>query len=81
MKERVEFLQGMGLSIDDINAYPLKLGCSVRKNLIPVLNCFLNLGFKKSELPFLLRRYPHVLTSSVVIELVPIIKFTRGLDI
>jgi len=81
MKERVEFLQGIGLSIDDINAYPLMLGCSVRKNLIPVLDYFFNLGFQKSDLPFLLRRYPQVLTSSVVIELVPIIKFLRGLDI
>lgn len=81
MKERVEFLQGIGLSIDDINSYPLMLGCSVRKNLIPVLDFFFNLGFQKSDLPFLLRRYPQVLTSSVVIELVPIIKFLRGIDI
>lgn len=81
MKERVEFLQGIGLSIADINTYPLMLGCSVRKNLIPVLDFFFNLGFQKSDLPFLLRRYPQVLTASVVIELVPIIKFLRGLDI
>ncbi|KAH9312939.1 hypothetical protein KI387_027974 [Taxus chinensis] len=65
MKERVEFLQGMGLSIKDINEYPLMLGCSVRKNLIPVLEFFYRFGLEKSDLPILLGRYPQVLHASV----------------
>lgn len=37
MRERVEFIQKLGLTIDDINQYPLILGCSVRKNMIRIL--------------------------------------------
>ncbi|XP_057863960.2 transcription termination factor MTERF4, chloroplastic isoform X2 [Cryptomeria japonica] len=81
MKERVEFLQGMGLNIKDINEYPLMLGCSVRKNLIPVLDFLYRFGIEKPDLPVLLRRYPRLLHASVVVELVPIIKYLRGLDI
>ncbi|KAL1327849.1 hypothetical protein AAHE18_13G332600 [Arachis hypogaea] len=56
-----DFLRG--LTIDDINDYPLMLGCSVRKNIIPVLG------------------YPQVLHASVIVELVPVVKFLRGLDV
>eukprot|EP01018_Ginkgo_biloba_P004446 Gb_36311 [translate_table: standard] len=81
MKERVEFLQKLGLSIDDINEYPLVLGCSVRRNMIPVLDYLEKLGVRKSALPDLLRIYPQVLHASVVIDLAPIVKFLQGLDI
>eukprot|EP01018_Ginkgo_biloba_P003746 Gb_08960 [translate_table: standard] len=81
MKERVEFLQKIGLSIDDINEYPLMLGCSVRKNIVPVLGYLDKLGIRKPDLPILLKKYPQVLHASVVVELAPVIKFLRGLDI
>ncbi|CAA6675547.1 unnamed protein product [Spirodela intermedia] len=55
MRERIEFLQKLGLSIDDMNEYPLMLGCSVRKNI--------------------------VLHASVVVELAPVVRFLRGLDV
>lgn len=81
MKERVEFLQKLGLSIEDINDYPLMLGCSVKRNMVPILDYLEKLGVSKSALPDLLRRYPQVLHSSVVIDLQPVVKFLRGLDI
>lgn len=81
MKERVEFLQKLGLSIEDINEYPLMLGCSVKRNMVPILDYLEKLGVRKSALPDLLRRYPQVLHSSVVIDLQPVVKFLRGLDI
>ncbi|KAK6143071.1 hypothetical protein DH2020_023419 [Rehmannia glutinosa] len=49
MRERVEFLQKIGLTIDDINEYPLMLGCSVRKNIIPVLGYLEKLEFQGRE--------------------------------
>lgn len=81
MKERVEFLQKLGLSIEDINDYPLMLGCSVKRNMVPILDYLEKLGVRKSALPDLLRRYPQVLHSSVVIDLQPVVKFLGGLDI
>lgn len=81
MKERVEFLQKVGLNIEDINEYPLMLGCSVKRNMVPILDYFEKLGVRKSVLPDLLRRYPQVLHSSVVIDLQPVVKFLGGLDI
>ncbi|KAL4197642.1 hypothetical protein AMTRI_Chr04g189360 [Amborella trichopoda] len=81
MRERVEFLQQLGLTIDDINAYPLMLGCSMRKNMIPVLGYLEKIGIQRSKLGELVKNYPQVLLASVVVELVPVVKFLRGLDI
>ncbi|KAJ6360739.1 hypothetical protein OIU77_004704 [Salix suchowensis] len=58
MKERIEFLQRMGLTIDDINEYPLMLGCSVRKNIIPVLGYLEKIGISRSKLG---EKYPELL--------------------
>ncbi|CAI9787032.1 unnamed protein product [Fraxinus pennsylvanica] len=81
MRERVEFLQKLGLSIDDINEYPLMLGCSVRKNIIPVLGYLEKIGILRARMGEFLKNYPQCLHASVVVELVPVVKFLRGLDI
>lgn len=81
MSERVEFLQKLGLTIDDFNEYPLMLGCSVRKNIIPVLGYLEKIGIPKSKLGEFIKNYPQVLHASVVVELAPVIKFLRGLDV
>lgn len=81
MKQRVEFLQKLGLTIDDMNEYPLMLGCSVRKNIIPVLAYLEKIGIQKSKLGEFVKNYPQVLHASVVVELVPVVKFLRGLDV
>ncbi|XAR62209.1 hypothetical protein NMG60_11016878 [Bertholletia excelsa] len=81
MRERVEFLQKLGLTIDDINEYPLMLGCSVRKNMIPVLGYLEKIGIQRSRLGEFVKNYPQVLHASVVVELVPVVKFLRGLDV
>lgn len=81
MRERVDFLHKLGLSIDDINNYPLVLGCSVKKNMIPVLDYLGKLGVRKSTLTNFLQRYPQVLHASVVIDLDPVVKYLQGMDI
>lgn len=81
MRERVELLQKLGLTIDDINLYPLMLGCSVRKNIIPVLGYLEKIGIPKSKLGDFVKNYPQVLHASVIVELAPVIKFLRGLDV
>ncbi|XP_076904494.1 transcription termination factor MTERF4, chloroplastic-like [Bidens hawaiensis] len=81
MKERVDFLHTLGLTIEDINNYPLVLGCSVKKNMIPVLDYLGKLGVKRSNLTEFLRRYPQVLHSSVVVDLAPVVKYLEGMDI
>ncbi|KAF8405952.1 hypothetical protein HHK36_008030 [Tetracentron sinense] len=81
MKERVEFLQKLGLTIDDINEYPLMLGCSVRKNMVPVLGYLEKIGIQRSKMGEFVKNYPQVLHASVVVELVPVVKFLRGLDV
>ncbi|XP_059301702.1 transcription termination factor MTERF4, chloroplastic-like [Lycium ferocissimum] len=81
MRERVEFLQKLGLTIDDINEYPLMLGYSVRKNVIPVLAYLERIGIERSRLGEFVKVYPQCLHASVVIELVPVVKFLRGLDV
>ncbi|KAG7553151.1 Transcription termination factor mitochondrial/chloroplastic [Arabidopsis thaliana x Arabidopsis arenosa] len=81
MKERVEFLHKLGLTIEDINNYPLVLGCSVKKNMVPVLDYLGKLGVRKSTFTEFLRRYPQVLHASVVIDLAPVVKYLQGLDI
>lgn len=81
MRERVEFLQKLGLTIDDINEYPLMLGCSVRKNMIPVLGYLEKIGIGRPKLSEFIKNYPQVLHASVIVELVPVVKFLRGLDV
>ncbi|XP_057964039.1 transcription termination factor MTERF4, chloroplastic [Malania oleifera] len=81
MRERIDFLHKLGLTIEDINNYPLVLGCSVKKNMIPVLDYLGKLGVWKSTFTNLLRRYPQVLHASVVVDLAPVVKFLQGLDI
>ncbi|WCJ28573.1 Mitochondrial transcription termination factor family protein [Euphorbia peplus] len=81
MKGRVEFLQKLGLTIDDINEYPLMLGCSVRKNIIPVLGYLEKTGISRPKLGEFIKSYPQVLHASVVVELMPVVRFLRGLDV
>ncbi|KAM6542150.1 hypothetical protein CsatB_006597 [Cannabis sativa] len=81
MRERVEFIMRLGLTVDDINEYPLMLGCSVRKNLIPVLGYLEKIGIQRSKLGEFVKNYPQVLHASVVVELAPVIKSLRGLDV
>ncbi|KAJ8774194.1 hypothetical protein K2173_009625 [Erythroxylum novogranatense] len=81
MKERVEFLQRLGLTIDDINEFPLMLSCSVRKNVIPVLGYLEKIGISRPKIGEFVKSYPQVLHMSVVVELMPVIKFLRGLDV
>ncbi|CAI9102598.1 OLC1v1000891C1 [Oldenlandia corymbosa var. corymbosa] len=81
MRERVDFLHTLGLTIEDINNYPLVLGCSVKKNMVPVLDYLGKLGVRKSTLTQFLRRYPQVLHSSVVVDLAPVVKYLQGMDI
>ncbi|OMO77777.1 Mitochodrial transcription termination factor-related protein [Corchorus capsularis] len=81
MKERIDFLHKLGLTIEDINNYPLVLGCSVKKNMIPVLDYLGKLGVRKSTFTEFLRRYPQVLHASVVVDLAPVVKYLQGLDI
>ncbi|KAG6586221.1 Transcription termination factor MTERF4, chloroplastic, partial [Cucurbita argyrosperma subsp. sororia] len=81
MKERVDFLLKLGLTIEDINNYPLVLGCSVKKNMVPVLDYLGKLGVRKSTFTEFLRRYPQVLHSSVVVDLGPVVKYLQGMDI
>lgn len=81
MRERVDFLHKVGLTIEDINNYPLVLGCSVKKNMIPVLDYLGKLGVKKSTFTEFLRRYPQVLHSSVVVDLQPVVQYLQGMDI
>ncbi|KAH7839734.1 hypothetical protein Vadar_008006 [Vaccinium darrowii] len=80
-RERVEFLQKLGLTIDDINEYLLLLSCSMRKNVIPGLGYLEKVGVQRSRLGEFIKNYPHVLHASVVVELVPVVKFLRGLDV
>lgn len=81
MRERVEFLQKIGLTIDDINEYPLMLGCSVRKNIIPVLGYLEKIGIPRGKMGEFVKSYPQCLHASVVVELVPVVRFLRGLDV
>ncbi|KAJ4846087.1 Transcription termination factor mterf4, chloroplastic [Turnera subulata] len=81
MRERVEFLQRLGLTIDDINEYPLMLGCSVRKNMIPVLGYLEKIGISRPKLGEFVKNYPQVLHASVIVELAPVIRLLRGLDV
>ncbi|CAA3032633.1 transcription termination factor MTERF4, chloroplastic [Olea europaea subsp. europaea] len=81
MQDRVDFLHKLGLTIEDINNYPLVLGCSVKKNMIPVLDYLGKLGVRKSPFTEFLRRYPQVLHASVVVDPSPVVKYLQGMDI
>jgi mTERF domain-containing protein len=81
MRERVDFLRSLGLTPQDLAAYPLALGCSVRKNMVPVLDYLGKLGVRRDELPNLLRRYPQVLHASIVVDLAPVVNYLQGLDV
>ncbi|GAA0170072.1 hypothetical protein LIER_24417 [Lithospermum erythrorhizon] len=81
MRERVDFLQKLGLTIDDLNQYPLMLGCSVRKNMVPVLSYLEKIGIPRNKIGEFVKNYPQCLFASVVVELQPVIKFLRGLDV
>lgn len=81
VRERVEFLLKIGLTVEDINDYPLMLGYSVKRNLIPVLSYLESLGVTPKSLPILVRKYPQVLHSSVVIDLQPHVEYLEGLGI
>lgn len=81
MRERVDFLHNLGLTVEDINNYPLVLGCSVKKNMIPVLDYLGKLGVRKSTFTEFLRRYPQVLHASVVVDLAPVVQYLEGMDI
>ncbi|KAL6565792.1 Transcription termination factor mterf4, chloroplastic [Orobanche hederae] len=81
MRERVEFLQKIGLTVDDFNEYPLMLGCSVRKNIIPVLGYLEKIGVPRARMGEFIKNYPQCLHASVVVELVPVTRFLRGLDV
>ncbi|XP_023156545.1 transcription termination factor MTERF4, chloroplastic isoform X2 [Zea mays] len=81
MRERAEFLGSLGLTQEDLAAYPLALGCSVRKNMVPVLDYLGKLGVRRDALPDLLRRYPQVLHASVVVDLAPVVKYLQGMDV
>jgi len=82
IKERLDYLQNViGLTIKDINDYPLMIGCSVRKNLSPVVQYLQDLKVTKNSLPVMIRKYPQVLHSSVAIDLIPNVRFIQGLGI
>ncbi|KAK3005891.1 hypothetical protein RJ639_017757 [Escallonia herrerae] len=81
MQERVDFLHKLGLTVEDINNYPLVLGCSVKKNMIPVLDYLGKMGVRKSTFTAFLRRYPQVLHASVVVDLAPVVTYLQGMDI
>ncbi|XP_061339200.1 transcription termination factor MTERF4, chloroplastic [Gastrolobium bilobum] len=81
MRERIDFLHSLGLTIEDINNYPLVLGCSVKKNMIPVLDYLGKLGVRKSTFTQFLQRYPQVLHASVVVDLEPVVNYLKGMDI
>ncbi|WVZ23357.1 hypothetical protein V8G54_001901 [Vigna mungo] len=66
MRERVEFLQKIGLTVDDINNYPLILGCSVLHasvivELAPVIKFLRGLDVEKDDIGYVLQKYPELL--------------------
>ncbi|XP_024378045.1 transcription termination factor MTERF4, chloroplastic [Physcomitrium patens] len=81
VRERVMFLQKIGLTVEDINDYPIMLGYSVKRNFIPVLTYLESLGVTSNSLPILVRKYPQILHTSVVIDLQPHVEYLEGLGI
>ncbi|KAF0931160.1 hypothetical protein E2562_002517 [Oryza meyeriana var. granulata] len=81
LQERLDFLLRLGLSTDDLSAYPLLLACSLRKNVIPVLSYLEKLGVTRARLAAFVRAYPACLHASVAVDLAPVVKSLRGLDV
>ncbi|XP_047078234.1 transcription termination factor MTERF4, chloroplastic-like [Lolium rigidum] len=81
LQERLDFLLRLGLSTDDLSAYPFLLACSLRKNIIPVLSYLEKLGVTRARLAAFVRAYPACLHASVAVDLAPIVKALRGLDV
>ncbi|MCO5579142.1 hypothetical protein L7F22_032994 [Adiantum nelumboides] len=81
MQERLDFLKKLGLSMEVINSYPLMVTCSIKKNIIPVLDYLEQLGLRSRDLPNFLEKYPMILHSSVIIDLMPVVDYLLGLDI
>uniref|UniRef100_A0A0E0CSA2 Uncharacterized protein n=1 Tax=Oryza meridionalis TaxID=40149 RepID=A0A0E0CSA2_9ORYZ len=81
LQERLDFLLRLGLSTDDLSAYPLLLACSLRKNAIPVLSYLEKLGVTRARLAAFVRAYPACLHASVAVDLTPVVKSLRGLDV
>ncbi|VAI50342.1 unnamed protein product [Triticum turgidum subsp. durum] len=81
LQERLDFLLRLGLSTDDLSAYPFLLACSLRKNVIPVLSYLEKLGVTRARLAAFVRAYPACLHASVAVDLAPIVKALRGLDV
>ncbi|KAH8932544.1 hypothetical protein BDL97_19G079000 [Sphagnum fallax] len=65
VKERIEFLLKIGLTIKDMNDYPLMIGCSVNKNIIPVLKYLNSLKVTRKSIPILIRRIEGTMSTSV----------------
>lgn len=53
VRDRVEFLQKIGLTVDNINDFPDMVGYSIKRNLIPVLTYLESLGVTPTSLPIL----------------------------
>ncbi|KAJ7281163.1 hypothetical protein O6H91_07G134000 [Diphasiastrum complanatum] len=81
VKERLDFLRKLGLEKKHINEYPLMICCSVKKNMVPVIDYLERLGFTSKVLPIFLRKYPMVLHTSVVVDLQPVVWYLEGLGI
>ncbi|KAF8781337.1 hypothetical protein HU200_000543 [Digitaria exilis] len=60
---------------------PLLLACSLRKNVIPVLSYLEKLGVTRARLAAFVRAYPACLHASVAVDLSPVVKALRGLDV
>ena len=58
MRERAEFLASLGLTREDLAAYPLALGCSVRKNMVLHASVVVDLApvVKSVDVPRVLER-------------------------
>ncbi|EFJ23121.1 hypothetical protein SELMODRAFT_103816 [Selaginella moellendorffii] len=81
MAERLDFLKNLGLEKIHINEYPLVVCCSVKKNMVPVINYLEALGFSAADLTKLLRKYPMVLHSSVTVDIQPVVIYLMGLGV
>ncbi|KAJ7542413.1 hypothetical protein O6H91_10G105900 [Diphasiastrum complanatum] len=81
VKERLDFLSKLGLEKEHINEYPLMICCSVKKNMVPVIDYLEKLGFTSEILPIFLRKYPMVLHTSVVVDLQPVVSYLEGFGI
>ncbi|EFJ13716.1 hypothetical protein SELMODRAFT_121675 [Selaginella moellendorffii] len=81
VRERLEFLASIGLEKAHILRYPVVLTCSVKRNMVPVIDYLDKLGFTPEELPALLTQFPMILYSSIAIDLTPIVDYLLGYGI